>query len=64
MLPSLIRAPVQVRSRVGGNLTAVAGFTSVSVRLEGDQVTSMPWDAMTDLLKDIAGQLGRKSATW
>src|SRR5579863_1964218 len=45
MLPSLIRALVQGRSPVGGNLTAVACSASRGVRLEGDQVTSMPWDA-------------------
>src|SRR5579863_1580284 len=45
MLPSLIRALVQGRSPVGGNLTVVAGSLSRSLRLEGDQVTSMPWDA-------------------
>src|ERR1700733_4814679 len=39
------RAGLTGRSPVGGNLTAVACSASRGMRLEGDQVTSMPWDA-------------------
>ena len=45
MLPSLIRAPVEGRSPVGGNLTVIACSAWRGFAPEGDQVTSMPWDA-------------------
>ena len=45
MLPSLIRAPVEGRSAVGGRLTVIAFSAWRGLRLRGDQVTSTRWDA-------------------
>src|ERR1700735_1509936 len=55
MLPSLIRALGLGRSPVGGNLTAVACPGSRGMRLEGDQVTSMPWDAQGEAQAALRG---------